>query len=252
MALTDLKSLSHHNYVNFEPHGKHSGGLNAVGNPQDLAMQTSQGRQPLFRSDPDRFRKLLFTADTNERLAGLFADEILVCEIMRYGIYNDKNMIAPLQNLYSRVIAEGLSEDNRREVYKHIAGFVETRTIVSPNALLPFISEEPSFGIVATAVIDYVSIADMTGGDPMSRPRDIVGMIESGMLKNTGAAFGGLLHLGDPRVCKVIWPLRNALEPKEVDVAIKSYTGFLSAATIDFELSWLGNLCKSHLPVIVI
>ena len=74
-------------------------------------MQTGQGRQPLFRSDPDRFNKLLFTADTNERLAGLFADEILVCEIMRYGIYNDEKMIAPLQKLYSRLVAEGMPED---------------------------------------------------------------------------------------------------------------------------------------------
>jgi hypothetical protein len=210
--------------------------------PQDGATQAAKGDHLLFGSDPDRFLKLLYTADSEERLAGLFPDEISACEITRYGIYNDEKMIAPLQKLYSGILADGMSEDKRRDVYQFVAGFVATKTAVSPNALLPFISEEPSSGIVATAVIDYVSIADMTGGDPMSRPRDIVGMIESGMLKNTGAVFGGLLHLGDPRVCKLIWPLRNSLEPSGVDAAIKSFAGFLSAATIDFELSWLEEM----------
>jgi hypothetical protein len=167
----------------------------------------------LIETDPEGFLKRILTNDTKERLAGLLLDDILVCEIVRYGIYNDEKMIAPLQKLYSRVIAEGMTKDLRRIVYNHIVAFVESRTVVSPNALLPFISEDPSSGIVATAVIDYVSIADVTDGDPMSRPRDIVGMIESGMLETPGAAFGGLLHLGDPRVCKLIWPLRNALDP---------------------------------------
>jgi hypothetical protein len=63
--------------------------------------------------------------------------------------------------------------------------------VVSANALLPFIAEDKSPAVVSTAVIDYVSLPALTDNDPMSRPRDIIGMIQSGTLENEGAAFGG-------------------------------------------------------------
>jgi hypothetical protein len=38
----------------------------------------------------------------------------------------------------------------------------------------------------------------------MSRVKDIIGMIESSMLENEGAAFGALLHISDKRVCDLV------------------------------------------------
>ena len=55
-----------------------------------------------------------------------------------------------------------------------------------------------------SAVIDYVSLGSLTNGDPMSRVKDIIGMIESSMLENEGAAFGALLHISDKRVCDLV------------------------------------------------
>jgi hypothetical protein len=62
-------------------------------------------------------------------------------------------------------------------------------SVVSINAFLPFIAEDNSRRIVSTAVIDYVSLGPLTDGDPMSRVKDVIGMTESSMLENEGAAF---------------------------------------------------------------
>ena len=62
------------------------------------------------------------------------------------------------------------------------------------------------------------------------------------MLKNQGAAFGALLHIGDPRVCKLIWPLRDALEADAVGEVIHCQTGFIPACTAEFYIDWLEGM----------
>jgi hypothetical protein len=86
-------------------------------------------------------------------------------------------MIGPLASLY-RTLTTKMSEEGRYAVYRHVVGFVENTSIVSINAFLPFIAEEKAQMIVSTAVIDYVSLGPLTGDDPMSRVKDIIGMIE--------------------------------------------------------------------------
>ena len=138
-------------------------------------------------------------------------DDVILCEIIRYGIFNDSAMIGPLAQLYVEMVLPNISEDRRWDLYRFTVDMVENLEVVSVNAFLPFIAEDDSQRIVSTAVIDYVSLGPLTDNDPMSRPKDIIGMIESGGLKNDGAAFGALLHLGDSRLCKLLWPIRNLL-----------------------------------------
>ena len=61
----------------------------------------------------------------------------------------------------------------------------------------------------------------------MSRVKDVVGMIESKMLQNEGAAFGALLHISDKRVCNVIIPLRDSLDREVMNDDIKCGTGYI-------------------------
>jgi len=150
-------------------------------------------------------------------------------------------MISDLQQFYRELVMQ-MEEEHRRRVYRHIAGMVRHTSTVSANALLPFIAEDNSPGIVSTAVIDYVSLAGLTDNDPISRPKDIIGMLQSGMLKNEGAAFGGLLNLGDSRVCKLLWPLREQFDGTAIDVAVQCGAGFLYSATIDFYIDWLEGM----------
>jgi hypothetical protein len=188
----------------------------------------------MFTSDPRRFGDLVRTDDPAKRIGGLCGnvDDLVLCEIVRYGVYNDARMISGLQQLYRELVMK-MEEEHRRRIYRHIAGMVE-HTSTAANALLPFIAEDNAPSIVSTAVIDYVSLAGLTDGDPMSRPKDIIGMLESGMLKNEGAVLGALLSLGDARVCKLLWPLREQFDAAAANVAVKCGTGFLYSATIDF------------------
>ena len=198
----------------------------------------------LFQADPKKFMEILMLDDAKKRADALKAnfDDIILCEILRYGIFNDANMIGPLAQLYEKSVVANYANEKRWELYRHIKGMVENVDSVSVNALLPFVAEEPSPGIVSTAVIDFVSDGPLTGNDQMSRPKDIIAMIKSGQLKNPGAAFGGLLHLGDSRVCKLLWPIKSLLTEDGVNIAVKCSTGFLYSASFEFEIDWLEEM----------
>ena len=128
----------------------------------------------LIVSDPQQFMTLVMHENQKDRINGLKTlDDIVLCDILRYGIQNDAGMIADLKQLYGEWLKQ-VPADRRGEVFRHVQGMVENVDYVSFNAFLPFVVEDDDRGIVATAVIDYVSLASPTGDDPMSRPRDIV------------------------------------------------------------------------------
>lgn len=202
----------------------------------------SNAPQFLFQVDPERFLQIVTNDDWDQRLSLVpTVDDHLLCEVIRYGMFNKTEMIDPLANLY-RQLTTRLPVDARSRVYRHVIGFVENTSFVSTNAFLPFIVEERDRGIVSTAVIDYVSLGPLTDGDPMSRVKDVIGMIERGMLANEGAAFGALLHIGDRRVCKLLVPLRDTFDRDAMNEIVGCATGLVHSATVDFYLDWLEGL----------
>ena len=203
----------------------------------------SEEPQLLFLADPKRFMEFVINDDSKVRFDGLIAnvDDVVLCEIIRFGYYQSQEMTEPLARLYRELVLK-IPEDRRVQIYEHIIGLVKNSSFVSINALLPFIAEDSSRGIVARAVIDYVSLGPLTNNDPMSRVKDIINMIESNMLGNEGAAFGALLHIGDKRVCQLLISLRDSLDDDAVNEAIKCSTGFIHAATVDFYLDWLEGM----------
>ena len=198
----------------------------------------------VFFNDPKRFLEAIACHEVETRHAILNHNlkDIMICEIIRYGVFNDSKMIGPLQAVYNDVFLSQFNEDERWEIFRYVTDMIQAVDFVSVNAYLPFIAEEPAKRIVSTAVIDYVSLGPLTDNDPMSRVKDITGMIENGYPKNPGAAFGGLLFLGDTRVCKLLWPLKEQLDKDEANIAIKCSTGFLYAATIEFFIDWLEGM----------
>ena len=196
----------------------------------------------IFQSDPKRFMDLVMTDDAKTRLDGFtLLNDIALCEIVRYGVYSDENMISDLSQFYREIIMER-EEEQRFELYQHVAGLVENVPFVSANAFLPFIAEDTARRIVSTAVIDYVSSGQLTDNDPMSRPKDIIEMIESSFLENEGAAFGALLYLGDERVCRLLWPIRDSLDNAAINEAVNCSTGFMYSATANFYMDWLEGM----------
>ena len=93
-------------------------------------------------SNPQRFIELAMTEDPQERLDSLQRPEdAVLCEIIRYGIYNDARMISGLQRLYEEIFIQ-MPVERRRAIYRHIADMVESINCVSANAFLPFITED--------------------------------------------------------------------------------------------------------------
>jgi hypothetical protein len=203
----------------------------------------AQESAPLFATDLKRFWELITTDDPAVRIEALKSnlEDLALCEILRYGYYNDEKMITPLAQFYCEMVVP-MTDEKRLKLQNHVVGFMENTDVISINALLPFISEDKSRGIVSSAVISYVSLGPLTGGDPMSRVKEIVDMFERGILENEGAAFGGLLYLGDNRVCRLLVPLRDQLDRDALQEMIYCYTGFLHEATVDFYLDWLESL----------
>jgi hypothetical protein len=201
----------------------------------------------IFR-DPHRFWDLVQMDDAKARFDGckrldshLEFDNLVLCEIVRYGFYNRDEMVGPLSAFYVEMVMK-LPEERRLELYRHVAGLVEAGDSVSINAFLPFIARDDSWKIVSTAVVDWVSLGPLTGNDPMSRVKGMVDMIEDGTMTNEGAAFGALLHIGDRRVCQLLLPLRDRLDRDALQQMVKCQSGLMYAATVDFYLDWLEGL----------
>ena len=61
---------------------------------------------------------------------------------------------------------------------------------------------------------------------------------------NRGAVIGGLLELGDPRVCNLIAPLRLTLRPAESRVISQCYPGRTAKCVVEFYLDWADELVE--------
>jgi hypothetical protein len=200
------------------------------------------GWVPQYLEDQNDWEKLLLNDDRDHRLSGYrYGADMLLGEIMRFAALHDAATAAGVRELYDRFLKRGMSLDTRQEIYRHAAGFRDRKDL-SPAVCILFICEDPDSGICSTAVIDWVSAAGLTDGDPMSRVKDVIDMIVRRRAQNVGALFGGLLNLGDPRVCALLVPLRDRLTDFEANEAMRSFTGFIYAATTEFLLDWLEGL----------
>jgi hypothetical protein len=65
---------------------------------------TNDSETLIFLSDPERFMDLVMTDDAKTRLDGFtLFDDIALCEIVRYGVYNDENMISGMGDHFSHL-----------------------------------------------------------------------------------------------------------------------------------------------------
>ena len=214
-------------------------------------------RQPAFtllQDNPRRFWEIVHTEDRATRIAALISerdrlafeegkesDDLPLCEILRYGIYSRTDMIQDLREVYQHYVAPK-SDEYHLALLQTVNDAVGNTNFISINAFLPFIAEEKNAYIVGEVVINYVSLGPLTDNDPMSRVNDIIGMINSGFVENEGAAFGGLLYLGDPRICRLLTHVRDTLDEDAINQCVRCSTEFIHAAVVDFYLDWLEGM----------
>jgi hypothetical protein len=187
---------------------------------------------------------LIFQHRLDDRIRGYRTPaDGLFGEIIRYAILCEESSIAGLSLIYQQVLDRGMPIEIRREIYQQTAAAQQREpAVVSCNAYLPFIFCETAEGIVGSATIDYISLAELIDGDPMTRVKEVIGLIERESIQNRGAAFGALLFTGDSRATRLLVPLRDRLTLDEVATAMRASTGAMSVASVEFLLGWLESL----------
>ncbi len=199
--------------------------------------------QPQPLTDPEQFFKNMLNPDEAERVrAYKYAKDFLYGEAIRYGYLNDPASAPTLRQLFDYFIEKGMPAAHRMDVLRHVIPTVESNNSVSVGALFPFICQDPDRGVASTAALEYVSLGPLIDNDPMSRPKELIELIKAREPQNRGAVFGALLALGDPRLCRLLWPIKDQLSYEEANEAAQCTSGFLGAATIDFVLDWMEGL----------
>jgi hypothetical protein len=199
--------------------------------------------KPQFWTDPERFAESMLKDGETRLRQYKVAQDFLFGEITRYGFqFHRPEWITPLRGLYEEFVRHGIPTEQRLEVLEYITAMVQNTKAITVNAFLPFICEDPDRRIVARASIEYVSLGPLLNSDPMGFPKHLIRLIEDSEPRNSGAVFGAMLVLGDPRLCKLLWPLKDRLSHEEAREAAQCTSGIVSAATIDFVLDWMEGL----------
>jgi hypothetical protein len=182
---------------------------------------------------PEDARKQAYGDDPRAILAG---------EALRFGFKPEPDVAAGLKELYPELLRHGMPAAQRWQALKCVERWVISGKAIDAGAYIAFMLEDPHRSIVARAAYSYASDGSLDSGDPMTRPKLMVGFLEHGVAKNAGAIFGALLSMGDRRVCDLIRPIRDTLSDDEVNEASLTTSAFLHAETIIFILDWLETL----------
>jgi len=198
----------------------------------------------LFMDNPELFMQAVLNDDPQARVASLHTfDDLMTCEFLRYGIFDNAEQIPELRRMYAKLFMLAPSE-RRKEVYSHVAAIVPLLGGHTAGAFTPFMLLDDDVGIVSTATVDYVSLATLIDNDPMSRPKDVLTMVAQGAPHNPAAVVGGLLAIGDPRVCGLVVPLRGTLDVNETQIVTQVFSGITTKSQVEFYLDWLGDLVE--------
>lgn len=199
-------------------------------------------RNYLFRTNPDLFLSyVLGKLDPASSETFELPENLIMLQFIRFGIDPKPQFIDELLDFYRQNILP-MDPDQRSKFYRDLLYFPTHYDFVSAEVLIPVMIGESSDGIAATAAIDIASLGSLVENDPMTRVNQIIELLESGYIRNPGAVFGALLNLGDPRVCRLLKPIRDSFKNTDLGSMAKSSTGYIHAPTVHFFIDWLEGL----------
>jgi hypothetical protein len=115
----------------------------------------------LLISDPEAFMDVVQEQDPGKRIRSLHSlDDMMTCEALRHGIFNDRSALPSLMRFYSDVFLQA-PVSRRKEIYGHVAMIVPQIGGLTAGAMTPFMLLDPDIGIVSTATIDYTSLGSL-------------------------------------------------------------------------------------------
>lgn len=171
--------------------------------------------------------------------------KLLFDGVLAYGLSSDESRVPPLMALYKHCL-EHVDIEQRMAVYRELRD-LQLSAKISINVYMPFLFVETHPSLVAEAVIDYCMTYLPDPADPLGACKDVCRWIDQDVTGNRGAAFGGLLCLGDDRVMELLATLKWTLTTEEIHVASRSGTGMPTMAGVEFWLSWTEELVTNGL-----
>jgi hypothetical protein len=171
--------------------------------------------------------------------------KLLFDGILAYGMTSDETSVPPLMALYRHCL-EHVDSETRLGLYRELRD-LQLGGKSSINTYMPFIFMETWAPLVAETVIDLCMSRSADPSDPLTACSDVCRWIDQGSLANRGAAFGGLLCLGDERVMEMLQTLKWTLSSAELSIAVQAGTGMPTIASVEFWLSWIEELMANGL-----
>jgi len=166
--------------------------------------------------------------------------EFATAALAYYGVTMDPTVVGSLREIYEQLIDRTQSQQ-RMEMYSALRHSFE-RGHIRCNAYLPVLLSETDTGIASTAALDFCLFFNLKKDDPLAGAKEVIKFIVDGAAQNRAALFGGLFALGDERVHKLIWNVRQCLDPKELSAIAVCTTGHPNVACVEFLVQWLETL----------
>lgn len=174
----------------------------------------------------------------------MLSDQVLTERVLEalgeYGTSNDPSLIGPLRVLY-REWAEVSEPDQRMRYLQATLEGIENGELFS-NTLLPFVGCEVDGRIASMAALSFAMMHPTSAEEPMLGVVLLARGLVGATMSNPGAVFGGLLNVGDYRVNKILWPIRDMMQEDDLDEVVRVSTGRIAAAVMDFLLDWMEQM----------
>ena len=137
---------------------------------------------PMFAHDPDRWERIAFDSGLAGQIDAADGDlrEILASFILKFANADDEQTVTSIRRLYQLCLDAGMPVEHRRDVFDFVTGAVQNTSTIDVGVYMPFIVEDADPGIVSTATVDYTSLGSLIGDDPMTRPKELVYLIDTG------------------------------------------------------------------------
>lgn len=150
--------------------------------------------------------------------------------------------------VYARFVKE-LDANLRTMMLNAVIGSVRDSE-VAPEALLAFIENDTSAGLVKTAIEHYLMLGTSRLHEPLQALTDILPMLSDPIIDTKGLILAGLLSFGDRRICAALRPYHSHLKLKTYEqLAVSIQVDTLATAplhrcAIDHLLLWLVDLVR--------
>ena len=179
-------------------------------------------------------------------LAGNDLQQMVLWSMLLYGKQLHQADVPRLAALYVHFVSR--TEANSRTQLLRQVRDIACQSDLPPPIYIPVLAFDPDDIVVSEAVIDMVMISEpLPDGSPAAFA-ELEPMFRKRTIQNRGAAFGGLVALGDARFRPLLERVKLLLTLDELRVAARTRTASVTDAQVRFWLDWAEELVNDHSP----